>query len=104
MLDLFVLAQSAPDIPPWVQNGGFGALLSLVIWYVWYQTSVHQPKIHERNQQHVEKVTAEHRQTITTIVEEFRAENKEHRQACVEEKKMLWNQLHNRHRTTGAES
>lgn len=104
MIDLLILAEATAEagVPPWLQAGGFATLLSLVCWWVYHTTSVAIPKIHQEQRDHVEKITTDHRETITTIVQEFRDENKEHRVACAQEKQMLWDQLQVRRQPHGS--
>lgn len=92
MNGVLLLAQA--DIPPWAQTTVLGAIVALFVWWIRYNTAVAIPKINQENRKHVEVIAASHASTVEKLVSEFRAENKENRIQCAEEKRLLFEKLH----------
>ena len=84
-----LLAQTDPSaFPEWLQLGGVGAAVSVVVWYLYYTTAVILPKLQERHSATIEKIVDRHAGTVKDISDtlkvEMAEERKHHRETCAQ--------------------
>jgi len=108
MLFQLLLAQAEAvqniSVPPWMQAGGFGVLISLFAWWIWYTTSVGIPKMQQENRDAVKVLNDKHAATIENVVaqstkaiekltNDFRDETREQRENCQREQERFWQMM-----------
>ncbi len=93
MFDSLLAQVTGPDMPPWLQGGVLTVMVSLFSWWIYHTTSTAIPKMHQEQREHVEKIVTKSNDTIKMLVDEFRADSKEQRAVCAEEKRLIWEQI-----------
>ena len=78
MTGMWFLAQA--DVPSFVKGSGELVGIGVMAWYVWYMTSVVQPRQQKQNQEHVEKIACSYAASTKEVCETIKSESTKDRE------------------------